>query len=257
MNAPLWVRTRFTALVLGALLFINLLLFVSNEATVANTLARLPQPIATLIAGIVGLGTIAWQTRRGFQNLIASQEHRAELDRAARLHQAELTDLQSEKQSDRQRRTLAAAIHAELIALLPQVHNTQQYLLLQQHIFLEMAKIDKDKKTDFRLPQFRTTVFESALPNIGMLGPSTAGDVISVYSLLRLNMDPPVIKDSPVQFLASLVESLTKTYSNLGGEIVHVGSRLTHVQFGTADPGTLYDFRKQRDGAGEAEASGT
>ena len=54
-------------------------------------MSQIPQPVATMVAGIVGLGVVAWQARLGFSNLVRSQENRAALDRDARTHQAELT----------------------------------------------------------------------------------------------------------------------------------------------------------------------
>ncbi|RDI51235.1 hypothetical protein [Microvirga subterranea] len=246
---PRWTQSRWGVPVLGILLLFNLLLFVANQRDLLSILAALPQPVATLIAGIVGLGTIAWQTRRGFQNLIASQEHRATLDRDARIHQSELADEQAQRQTDRETKVLAASVHAELFALHRQVHNTIQSIVVQKHMYEKLLQAKSTSLFEYRFPRFRTTVFDENISKIGLLGPSIAGDVISVYATLRVELEPAVLKDAPADIMISLLEGLLETYRDLGGEIVHVGGRLSHVQFGNPDPGTLVDFRLKRDAA--------
>lgn len=83
---PFWFRV---------LLVTTLFLFVLNVFFFSGPLAAfLPwansigSGLATLIGSVIGLSVIAFQTRQGFKNLIASQEHRADKEREARADQA-------------------------------------------------------------------------------------------------------------------------------------------------------------------------
>ncbi len=50
-------------------------------------LAATPQPVATIIAAVLGFGVIAWQARLGFNALIKAQDHRAAIEERARRNQ--------------------------------------------------------------------------------------------------------------------------------------------------------------------------
>jgi hypothetical protein len=239
-----WVANLFLAL----LLLGHVLLFVEGPGKALELLAKLPAPIATMITGIVGLGTIAWQTRIGFRNLIDSQEHRAKLDREARRDQASINRDEKQREVDRDKQLVASALHAELIGLLPRVQQMQQWLSIQRAVMKQMGS----HKTTFRLPRYNVPVYDHNLSKIGLLGPSVGGDVIQVYSnavaVGEYNKDTHQITDTPANMLVPIVESMVEAYENWTGEIVHVAQRLMHVQgFRQDDPGTLFTFRKARD----------
>jgi hypothetical protein len=90
--------------------------------------------LATLIGSLIGLSVIGWQTRRGFKNLIASQEHRAEKEREARARDA------SNEQSEREKKALAAALAGELYSLWRQVRNTRAWHVVNTALLKEMER---------------------------------------------------------------------------------------------------------------------
>jgi hypothetical protein len=49
----------------GFLLFLNLLFLVAPADVLIRNPSAFPQGLATLIGGIIGLSTIAWQTKKG------------------------------------------------------------------------------------------------------------------------------------------------------------------------------------------------
>jgi hypothetical protein len=79
------VKIALTALAM-ALAAIVVTTFISTELS----LRSLDQGWATLIAGLLGFGAIAFQTSRGFENLRQSAAEQAEANRDAREHQADL-----------------------------------------------------------------------------------------------------------------------------------------------------------------------
>src|SRR4051812_34519453 len=93
-----------------------------------SDVSAIPPGAWTFMGAVIGFSAVAWQTRRGFKNLIASQEHRGELDRVARADQARLVEEGKLADQNREAKVIAAAIHAELIGLLAAVHNSTTFL---------------------------------------------------------------------------------------------------------------------------------
>lgn len=128
-----------------ALIFLNLFQLLFPIHGLIAAFREFPTSLSTLIAGLIGLGTIAWQTKQGFRNLIASQEHRATLDREARREQAAIQEDLRQREFDRERRTLAAALQGELAALLDAAHRTAQFLRVQSIIYGEWPKSTRSR----------------------------------------------------------------------------------------------------------------
>jgi hypothetical protein len=106
------------------LLVATLVLFVVNVFFFSGPLSAffawansITPGLATLIGSLIGLSVIGWQARQGFKNLIASQEHRAEKEREARVDQARIERNATDAQSERERKALAAALAGELYSL--------------------------------------------------------------------------------------------------------------------------------------------
>jgi hypothetical protein len=72
---------------------------------------------ATLLGAIIGLAIVARQTRNGIANLVRSQNNQAELDRKARLHQAEIEQAAAQRLMENERATLLSALRAEIVGL--------------------------------------------------------------------------------------------------------------------------------------------
>jgi len=149
-------------------------------------------PFATLIGAVLGLSVIAWQTRRGFRNLIASQEHRATMERGARADQARIEREVLAEQVEREKRALAASLAGELTSLWYQVRNVQ-YLPVAQSVLLEaMMEDGTTRKQEFVLPigKFRVPIYEANISKLGLLGASLAGDVARVFSSYYFCVSP-------------------------------------------------------------------
>ena len=130
-----------------ALLVATLVLFVINVFFFSGPLSAffaransITPGLATLIGSLIGLSVIGWQTRRGFKNLIASQEHRAEKEREARADQARIERDASNEQSEREKKALAAALAGELYSLWRQVRNTRAWHVVNTALLKEMER---------------------------------------------------------------------------------------------------------------------
>jgi len=238
MNA----RRGWATAILAALLFLNLLLFVVNENEIIQVLAKLPQPIATLVAGIVGLGVVGWQTRRGFENLIKSQEHRAKLDEEARLHQASLAEIQKDKEIERNRKMLAGALRAELVAGMSTVSQYRQLFAVQAQFY----KRYPEHRGKVMVGTFSAPIYKANIGRLELLGPSIAADVIMVFSKTNVEVDTESLPEADGSILASLYQNAAESQKEWLDDICHVCERLKSIEFGSPDPGILIQARQAR-----------
>src|SRR5262249_24526417 len=141
-------------------------------------------PFATVVGAIIGFSVVAWQTQRGFRNLIASQEHRAATERDARADQARIQREIAAEQLDREKMVLAAALAGELSSLWHQVKNASAMPIAQSILLEEMIKYGARGKRDAILPIFpiRVPIYEANIAKLGLLGSSLTGDVARVFS---------------------------------------------------------------------------
>jgi hypothetical protein len=171
-----------TTALFAVALFVSLVGFVASQGIVGAQLRDIAQPIATLIAGIGGLFMIAWQTRKGFHHLKAGQDHRAGLDREARVHQAEL-ERESEALALIERRAgLEIGIKAEVLANAEAAY----YLISALKITYEVAEqfpsasqyLDIDEIHQSRL------IYETNISELSLHNPRLSADVIAFYALI-------------------------------------------------------------------------
>lgn len=243
MTRPAWLQSPLGLATLAVLLFVNLLLLVANENEIIQILAKLPPPIATLVAGIVGLGVVGWQTRRGFENLIKSQEHRAKLEEDARLHQATISDFQKEKEIERDRKMLAGALRAELVAGLSTIGGLQQLFTIQAAFY----KRYPDQRGKVMIGSFPAPIYKASIDKLGLLGPSIAADVIMVFSKANIEFDPEKIPEVDGHILSSLYQNAADSQKEWLADIYHVCDRLKSIEFGSPDPGLLIQARQRRE----------
>jgi hypothetical protein len=208
--------------------------------------------LATIIAAVVGFTVIAWQTRRGFTNLIASQEHRAKTERDARADQARIERETAAEQLEREKKALAAALSGELIALWHQVRNTRSLAIAQSVVLGEMLKVGTVGKQDFTLPivQFRVPIYEANIPKLGLLGSSLAGDVARAFSraTIATSARPDQKTQVEAKFLKAALDALDRANNDWLDDISHVSKRLSALELGTSDdPGPLYVLEQERD----------
>src|SRR5262245_40479887 len=125
--------------------------------------------LATLIGSLIGLSVIGWQTRQGFKNLIASQEHRAEKEREARADQARIERDATNEQSEREKKALAAALAGELYALSRQVYNVRGFQALNVAFLKQMERDGvRTKEGSFNVPTFRVPIYEANVEKLGV-----------------------------------------------------------------------------------------
>jgi len=211
-------------------------------------------PFATFIGAIIGLSVVAWQTRRGFRNLIASQEHRADIERKARADQARIQREFAAEQLEREKMALAAALTGELFSLWDQVKNMGVMATAQSILLEEMIKDGAQGKQNSKLPIFplRVPIYEANIAKLGLLGSSLAGDVARVLS--RATIAPSTstdrqasLMDIDIKMLKGTIDGLVQANKDWLEDISHVISRLSALERGTNDPGPLYTLEQERE----------
>jgi len=218
-----------------------------------------PQGWAILIGVIIGLGTIAWQTRIGFRNLMLLQTNQAELDRQAsqeralldreaREHQAELQAQSQEALHRKEAIVFAAALRGELMAAAYQLSSRLIWLEGVQKILEELAKDPSNRfPTPFEIERVATPVYDANAARLATIDASLAADVAQVYAFLYAEhkwsepggRDPKVFKE--------LIEKIQTANSVHLKDIVHVCKRLIAYELKNpdGDPGSLTEARKK------------
>ena len=253
MILPAWAKAPPYAAIIYALnvaiFAVNLALIGSNSLEFIKTIGAVPPPIATILVGVAGFATVAWQAKIGFANLVKAQEHSAKIESDGRREQAAIQRDQVEQDHAYNQRTLAASLHGELIALLSRVHGSRGLMFTQWKIF-EAAAQDhnlRDLPSILTPPTYSVPVFESCIPKLGLLGPSIAGDVVEVFSRAAITPTGEPAKLKP-DILAKLYKVIYDSHLNWSDEIVRVASRLASLQSaGMVDPGTLHEMRQAKE----------
>jgi len=206
------------------------------------------QAFATVLSGLVGFAGVILATVAGFRNLTKSQSETAQREREAREHQAELARQAAERDRKQEEDVLASALIAELSALYNRVHNMSIFLHGQGVIWENLAKDPEFKKESIELavPKYQVPIFSANLHKLGLLGPSTAGDVVEVFAPTNMS-ELTSNRKVPVTAAAQLAKGLYEQHMKWRGEILHVQMRLLAVQGHRADPGTLFEFRREKE----------
>ncbi len=101
--------------------------------------------------------------------------------------------------------------------------------------------------TPFSLPTYEVPVFDANIAKLGLLGASLAGDVVQVYAMAKSKGPSTESAKAFPELVSKFYRGVVETHKVWSEEIVHVGSRLSHAQFGGTDPGTLYDLRQRKE----------
>jgi hypothetical protein len=232
---PRWLRGMFAIFLI--LFFFNAIYALAFlTGLLATWSGHIDQGVATLIGAILGLGIIAWQTQRGFANLIRSQEHQ---------HRLEIE--REQRRSDEEKRILMAALRAEIVGLMQQAdHAMRNSRMLQSfHEALSKGKARAVVKS-FVGPTFEGPVYRANVSKIGLLGASLGGDVVEVMTMTGIK--PHVTFDAPMDhgMIATLHEGLADRLEEWHGELYHVAMRLLAIEGGRPDPGTLLEKQTKR-----------
>jgi len=182
----------------------------------------LPQGWAILIGLGLGLGAIAWQTNKGFRSLIKNQQNQAELNRQAKLQMS----LQQHSSETNARaadgKTLAAALLGELTAC-------------HQMCSLQATNIGGVQGAP-NSPATSAPVYQSTIPQLGLLGASLVADVVTAYSWLH--MEARCDRPSKAELT----------------DIAQVITRLRAFQEGSRDPGPVFSVKRTEEAEDSAYA---
>ncbi|MER8709134.1 hypothetical protein NKH49_26940 [Mesorhizobium sp. M1088] len=237
---PEWVKPWLciSALALGVFLSIRPVFQLIERAMVDGVASS----AATMVAAAFGFSAVAWQTRRGFQNLAISQARQAGLDREAREHQAEIA--RRAKAADRldEQQALAAALSGELNAAFTRLSNGLPVMRIQKAVYEEFGKTIPTAPVDVSLfmPLFEPQIFQANISRLGLLGPSIASDVVEIYQLLVWRRELPVATKLTGESLAAIVQAHVGVVEKWVVDHFHIRNRLISLFGQHSDPGPLY-----------------
>jgi len=202
---------------------------------------KIDSGVATLFGAILGLGIVGWQTSRGFQNLIRSQENQSRIEREARLHRAELEQAAEARTEEKQRSALLGALRAEIAYLFGAVTDAAGHVHVI--IAIEKALIQRGRPSSTKaitLHSFEAPVFNANISALGLIGAYLGADIIKVLSRangkeVKITQDEPMPHDVVLMLYEGNLSSLRKWASDLH----HVALRILSYENGTHDPGTL------------------
>ncbi|MCJ2125102.1 hypothetical protein [Methylobacterium sp. J-077] len=205
----------------------------------------LTQPIATLVGTIVGLGAIAYQTSRGFANLIAAQDHRAKIEAEARQHADGLARAAKKADEEQRGRQVAAALHGEIDGL------TQQFDGIANSFASMREKNEAQKagglpfiKQSVKVSHKYYPIFDAYISDLGLLGPSIARDVSSFYAKCSHELEYNEINSRDL--LSELLDGIAIFHAELTTESRDLAVRLRAFYSGMPDQGPIqfgYDFK--------------
>lgn len=233
---------------LAALAMVLVAIAITTIVSADLSFRSIDQGWATLITGLLGFWAIAYQTNKGFESLRRSAVEQAEANREAREHQAALqTRLELEREL-RNKKALAGALAAELTVVSGQVANRLPFLRVQRKVYKDMIGTSKANVADLsiQLPAFQAPIYLHSIGQLALLGPSTAHDVVDIYTTLLTKPSGPTDTLTGEQ-IAMLFEAWEKVYTTWLSDKQIVFKRLMAVVGDLPDPGALFEFRKEKN----------
>jgi hypothetical protein len=183
----------------------------------------------------------------GFKNLIRSQENQAGLERDARLHQYDLDRRNQDEEEERKRKTLIAALRAEVYYLSLKAGEASRWALVMSALFEGGAKEGfANTATKVSMSSFDAPVYKAHIAHLGLLGASLAADVVTVCSRAIASPVAELPKPGPNMMIAKLYEAHQKVMEDWQEDLNHVALRLRALEEGTPDPGQLILAKQQR-----------
>jgi hypothetical protein len=235
-------RILWVTLIAGvAFLFANIVTLISMSGL------KIDPGTATLFGAIVGLCVVAWQTGKGFQNLIQSQENQSRLEREARLHRYELERAGRQDDEDRERRMLLSGIRAEIVSLHRAAFNAAQ--TQRQFALLYKAMHENNAPTsmkEFTINGYKAPYFNQNIAKLGLINVSLAADIIRVYSMMFEDRKVVWEKAAPNSVVSIAYATGSVSAYRLNADLYHVAMRIRAFEEGTTDPGTLATTEAER-----------
>jgi len=200
------------------------------------------QGLATLIGAIVGLSVVAWQTQRGFKNLVGAQEAQAELDRLAREHAFTLQMKADTDKAERERRALLTAFWAEIIAVRSAV--TEQVQATRIWGFMIKSFMEAGRPAArwnvFRQVGFEAPIYQANAAKIGIVDPSLGADIVRVLSKANSSAIETKFEEGiDYGTVFTLYQAREQYLVEWISELNLVASRISAANNGHQDPGTL------------------
>lgn len=195
---------------------------------------------ATLFGAVIGLCVVAWQTNRGFQNLVRSQENQSRLEREARLHRYELERAGSKDDEEREKRLLLSGLRAEIVSLhsaaFASAQSHQQYALLYKAMHEHGAPATIK---EFTINGYKAPFYKENISKLGLLNVNLAADIIKVYSMVYDDRKVVWEKAAPNSVVSVAYGTGAVLAYKFNADLYHVAMRIRSFEEGTADPGTL------------------
>ena len=202
---------------------------------------------ATLFGAIIGLCVVAWQTSKGFGNLIKSQENQARLEREARLHTLELERTSKLDAEDRERRLLLSGLRAEMVSLHTEAGNAatthHQFALLYKA--MHENGVPPNMK-EFTMSGYKAPFYKDNINKLGLLRVSLAADIIRAFSMVFDDRKVVWEKAAPNSVVSVAYATGALLAYKFQSDLYHVAMRMRSFEEGTADPGTLSEIQAQR-----------
>lgn len=235
-------RTLWLALIASvAFLFANIVTLFSIGGF------KIDSGTATLFGAIIGLCVVAWQTSKGFQNLIKSQENQSRLERQARLHRYELERAARQDDEERERRMLLSGIRAEIVSLhratFNSAQNHHQFALLYKAMHESGAP---SSMKEFTINGFKARFFDENVGKLGLINVSLAADIIKVYSMIFEDRKVVWEKAAPNSVVSVAYATAAVTAYRFNSDLFHVAMRIRAFEDNTLDPGTLSATEAER-----------
>lgn len=223
-----------------ALLIFIIFSFIGPLGWTMEKLGALPTAWGACIGAFLGLCGVAWTTHKGFDNLIKSQMHRAQIERDAREHQYAINEASATAARKAHAKTVAAAIMAEFVTLLGDIHG-QMAIIRAQIVLLQSAGPNvTSSMLNMRPTIWDLPIWDKLAPDIGGLGPSIAGDVFAIYSRTRFKPSAEQASFPNGSMAIGVYEHIHKSYAEWTEDLVFVNARLGAFIFEREDPGSLF-----------------
>jgi len=226
------------------ILIINVYFLIKPTFILLKMLGNLPTAWGAFLGALVGLCGVAWTTKKGFENLISAQDHRAKIEIEARNHQQALNEATEKQKERRAAKVLASAFIAETGELMHEINNRINSAILMKSMMISFK--DTNKVPSITIKPFFLPVWNNSIGSIGLLGASIGGDITAIYSKATGIKEELVIDPPDLKFGLTTYDGIIEGYGVWTLDILHVTKRLTAFICEKDDPGTLFNDRLKR-----------
>ncbi|HWL06708.1 MAG TPA: hypothetical protein VNQ99_17530 [Xanthobacteraceae bacterium] len=200
------------------------------------------QGLATLFGAFFGLSVVAWQTERGFKNLVKAQAAQAKLDRESREHAFALQMKADADNAERELRALLSAFWAEIIAVQSAVTEQVQATRLWGYMIKSIMEAGRPAAgwNVFKQVGFEAPIYQANAAKIGIINPSLGADIVRVLSKASSSAIETKFEEGiDYGTVFTLYQAREQYLVEWLSELNLVASRIAAANNGHPDPGTL------------------